>query len=150
MTRILVYAIALSLPIAGICSAQEQKLNGKDVPAAVAAAAAKAYPNAKIKGWSKETEDGKTYYEAEMTEGQAKRDVIFLSDGKIDAVEEEIATAAVPAPVQTALKTRYPKAQISLAEKLTKDTGIQYELHVKNAPKKEIVFTADGKFVKEE
>jgi hypothetical protein len=103
-----------------------------------------------VKGWSKETEDGKTFYESEMIEGQTKRDVLFLPDGKIDIVEEEIAKASIPAAVRSALKARYAKAEIDLAEKLTKAGTIQYELHLKKAPKKEVVFTQDGMFVKEE
>ena len=153
MKRSTICAIAISLCLAAIGFAQEpqeKKVNKKNIPASVTAAAAKAFPKATIKGWSKETEDGKTFYEAEMVEGQTKRDVLFLPDGKIDLVEEEIAKASIPAAVQSALKTRYPKAEIDLAEKLTKDGTEQYELHLKKAPKKEIVFTPDGKFVKEE
>jgi len=145
-----VCAIVLSLCIPATGRAQEQKVNSRNVPTAVTEAAAKSYPNAKIKGWTKETEDGTTFYEAEMTEGPTKRDVIFLPDGKIDTVEEQIAIAAIPAAVQAALKAKYPKAEIDLAEKLIKGTTIQYELHLKKAPKKEIVFTPDGTFVKEE
>ncbi len=153
MSRSTVIAIAITLCFAVSGLAQEpkeRKLNNKSIPAAVTAASAKAFPNARVKGWSKETEDGKTFYEAEMIEGQTKRDVLFLPDGKIDIVEEEIAKASIPAAVQSALKDRYAKAEIDLAEKLTKDGTVQYELHLKKAPKKEIVFTPDGKFVKEE
>src|SRR5262245_8305821 len=153
MNRSTVFAvvIAFCLTAAGLAQEpKEKKVNNKNVPAAVIAAATKAFPNARVKGWSKETEDGKTFYEAEMIEGQTKRDVLFLPDGKIDIVEEEIANASIPAAVQSALKDRYAKAEIDLAEKLTKDGSVQYELHLKKAPKKEIVFTPDGKFVKEE
>src|SRR6185369_6894689 len=116
---------------------KEKKVNNKSVPAVVTEAAAKAFPKATIKGWSKETEDGKTFYEAEMIEGQTKRDVLFLPDGTIDLLEEEILKASIPATVQSALKARYPKAEIELAEKLTKDGTVQYELHLKKAPRKE-------------
>ena len=150
MDRNTMCAVALSLLIGGLGIAQEQKVNNKNVPPPVLAAAAKAYPNATVKHWSKETEDGRTFYEAEMVEGQTKRDVLFRPDGKIDIIEEEIATSAVPTAVHNALKARYPKAEITLAEKLRKDDILQYELHLKKAPKKEIVFTPDGKFVKEE
>jgi len=127
--------MTLSLCLAAMAMAQEEKkIKAKDVPAPVVAAAAKAFPNAKIGGWAKETEDGKVFYEAEMTEGKTKRDVLFLPDGKIDGVEEEIAVSALPAAVQSALKARYPKATISLAEKLLRGKDLQYELAIKNAP----------------
>src|SRR4030095_16538762 len=153
MKRNTAYAIALSLCLAAAAIAQEpkeQKVSGRNIPAAVTGGAAKAYPHTRIKGWAKETEDGKTFYEAEMVEGQTKRDVMFLEDGKIDLVEEEVAAAAVPPAVSNALKARYPRAVIDVAEKLTRDGVVQYELHLKKAPKKEIVFTPEGKFVKEE
>ena len=150
MKRMMVCSMTLFLCLAILGLAQERRVSGRNVPAAVAAAAAKAYPNAKIKSWSRETEGGKTFYEAEMTDGAVKRDILLLPDGTIDIVEEEIPTIEVPAAVHAALKTRYPKAEINLAEKLTKDGAVQYELHIKKASKKEVVFTPEGKFVKEE
>jgi hypothetical protein len=50
-----------------------------------------------------------------------------------------VAAAAVPAAVLNALKARYPRAVIDVAEKLARDGVVQYELHLKKAPKKEIV-----------
>ena len=151
MKRLILSGASFGLLFAGMAFArQEQGVNAKNVPAPVTAAVM-AFPNAKVGGWSKETEpDGKVFYEAEMTEGKIKRDVLFALDGKIDVVEEAIAATEVPAAVRAALKARYPKAAISLAEKLTRTSGTQYELQVKNAPKKEIVFTPDGKLVSEE
>src|SRR4030095_3013430 len=107
MKRSTICAIAISLCLAAIGFAQEpqeKKVNNKNIPASVIAAAGKAFPKATIKGWSKATEHGKIFYEAEMVEGQTKRDVLFLPDGKIDLVEEEIAKASIPAAVQSALK----------------------------------------------
>jgi hypothetical protein len=147
-----VFAMALSFCLATFVGAQdsEKKVKAKDVPAAVAAAAAKAYPNARIVEWARETEAGKIFYEAEMREGKTKRDVLFTPDGKIELVEEAVSISEVPSAVKNALKMRYPKATINEAERLTANNEVQYELHVKNAPKKEVVFTPDGKFVKEE
>jgi Putative beta-lactamase-inhibitor-like, PepSY-like len=147
-----VFATTLFFCLASLIVAQdsERKLKAKDVPTALTAAAAKAYPNARIVGWTRETEAGKVLYEAEMREGQTKRDVLFTPDGKIDLVEEVVSISDVPPAVQNALKMRYPKATINQAERLTADKEVQYELHVKNAPKREVVFTPDGKFVKEE
>jgi uncharacterized membrane protein YkoI len=153
MNRSTVCAVVIGFCLTAVGLAQEQKekkVNNKNVPAAVISAAANVFPNAKVKGWSKETEDGKTFYEAEMIEGQTKRDVLFRPDGNIEIVEEEIVKSSIPEAVQSALKSRYPKAEVDVAEKLIKDGAVQYELHLKKAPKKEIVFTPEGKFVKEE
>ncbi len=145
-----VYALALSLCLATSVTAQEHNVKPKDVPAVVVAAAVKAFPSAKIVEWAKETEGGKTLFEASMTEGPKKRDVLLTPDGKIDAVEEIIAMSEVPTAVQNALKTKYPKAIVQTAERITRGSEVQYELALKNAPKKEVVYTPDGKLLKEE
>ena len=149
MHRILFFPLVALLG-AMMLLAQEQKVKAKDVPAPVVAAAAKAFPKATVKGWSKEVEDGKTQYEASMTEGAVKRDVIFAADGKLVLVEEAIATAALPPAVSQAVKAKYPQGVIQLAEKLIKDGEVQYEVHLKKAAKKEMLLTAAGKIVKEE
>ena len=129
---------------------QEQKLKSTQVPAAVTAAASKQYPNAKISHWSKETEDGKTTYEASVVEGSSKRDVVLAEDGTLVAVEEAVAVSALPGPVTSTVQEKYPKAIIAKAEKITKDGAVQYEVGLRKASKKEVLLTADGKVIKEE
>lgn len=152
MKRALFNSLALACLVTGLSAqeAKEQKLKARDVPPAVVAAAAKAYPGARINQWAKETENGKTLYEASMVEGAKKRDVIFTADGTVDVVEEVIAIGELPTPVKDAVKAKYPKTTIHLAERLTRGAEIQYEVALKNAPKKEMVIAADGKIVKEE
>jgi hypothetical protein len=145
--------MALALFLAAALSGQEakeQKLKPKDVPAPVVAAAAKAYPNAKIRGWAKEMEAGSPQYEASMIEGTAKRDVLFAPDGSVIAVEEVIPIADLPSAVKNAILAKYPRGVIHSAEKITKGTAIQYEVGLKNAAKKEVVLDSDGKVLKEE
>jgi hypothetical protein len=49
--------------------AQEAKIKEKDVPPAVIATFKSAYPNATVRGYAKETEKGKTFYEIESKDG---------------------------------------------------------------------------------
>ncbi len=117
------------------------------LPAAVAAAFKKSYPNATIRGTAKETESGKTVYEVESVENGKARDFIFSADGQVLEAEEEISAADLPAPVTAGLKKLYPTATIAVAEKVTKGTAVQYDLQLKGATKKEASFLPDGRAV---
>jgi hypothetical protein len=71
---LVMFAISLlSLSAAG----QEKKITAKQVPAAVMAAFKSSYPNATIRGYAHEKEDGKTFYEIESREGTTQRDVLY-------------------------------------------------------------------------
>src|SRR5947199_10477973 len=52
--------------VAGVVSAQEKKIKRSDLPPAVEKTAAEVSKGATIKGFAKETENGKTTYEVEM------------------------------------------------------------------------------------
>jgi hypothetical protein len=119
------------------------------LPASVAAAFKKAYPNAVIKNWAKETEKGKTQYEVESMDGTQRRDINYAPDGTVLIIEELIPTSALPAPVAAAVAKIYPKASITTAEKVTTKEGVtQYEVGLKGAKVTEALFTPDGKPVK--
>lgn len=118
------------------------------LPPAVAAAFRKAYPTATIKSASAEREDGKIQWEVESMDGATHRDVIYLPDGTLVVEETTIDAAAVPPPVIAALKARYPKATVTLYEKLTKPSaGVSYEMQLKGAPVKEAEIAPDGTFI---
>lgn len=131
------------IALAGVTvAAQPAKL-----PAAVAAAFKKAYPTAVIKNASSEKENGKIQWEVESTDGTIRRDVIYLPDGTLVVEEMAIDAAAVPAPVMTALKARYSKAMVTLYEKLTKPSGVSYEMQLKGVAVRECEIAPDGTFI---
>lgn len=142
--------LSIALALTATASAQEQPVKAKDVPAPVLAAATKAFPKTKLKGWEKETKEGKTFYEVALVEGTAKRQAVFAADGPLVEIEEVIAVAGVPPAVRSAVKTKYSNAAIHAAEKITRGSEIEYEVSLKNAPKKEMVLAADGKILKEQ
>ena len=113
-------------------SAQEQEISCDDVPMAVHAAFAQAYPQATIKGCAKEVEEGETVYEIASMEGETGRDVLFHADGMVIVVEETIAVGDAPNPVQQAVRKMYPHGAITLAEKIMRDAAVLYEFRVKN------------------
>jgi hypothetical protein len=129
--------------------AQEQKVLRKDVPPAVLAAFAEAYPKATIKGYSKEMHNGQTVYEIESVEGQTRRDAIYSSDGKLTLLEETLDPSDLPSAVKTALNKKFPGAKILRSEKVTKGAVVGYEFRVEHKGKTtEIVFDPTGKEIK--
>lgn len=138
-------ALLCAIVVAGV-SVSAQTPASK-LPAAVLAAFKAAYPTATIRNASSEKEDGKLQWEVESVDGAARRDVIYLSNGTLVVEELTIEAAAVPAPVMTALKGRYPKATVSLYEKLTKPSGVSYEMQLKGAAVRECEIAPDGTFI---
>ena len=143
-----ILAVVLCLGLTAF--AEETRVNAKDVPAPVLAAAGKAYPKAQIKGWEKNIEKGTTTYEVTMTDGAAKWQVAFEPGGDFVAREESIPLASLPAAVQDAIKTKNPKATLRSAEKITRAKTTEYEVGLRNAAKKEVTLAADGKSLAEE
>lgn len=139
---------------AGLCSSgwtqqvePEAKVEKKDVPAAVLAAFAKAFPKATVKGYAREVEKGQTKYEVECVEGKTHRDVTFAPDGRLLLVEEEIEISEVPEAVRQALEKRFPKAKVDIAEKIMDGKTVAYEFHLTTAEGKEaeVKLDAQGK-----
>ena len=134
----------LSQNIAAV--AQEKKITGKDVPAAVISAFKAAYPNATIRGYAREKEKGKVFYEIESREGTTTRDVLYNPDGTVAEIEESIAATDLPAEVQQAMKEKYPKAVITKAEKTTAGDKVSYEIVARRGKKRVTVeFDSNGK-----
>jgi len=147
----LTFVIALLICATVVAGAQgEQKNKTKGLPAAVTAAFQKAYLNAKIKGTSKEVENGKTLYEVESVDGKINRDLLYNADGTCAEIEETVPVKALPIDVADALKKGFPNGKVMKSEKLTKGETIQYELIIQSGKEKhEVVFDAKGLTVKD-
>jgi hypothetical protein len=157
---ILVATIAL-LSMAATARAEDEKLEEigtreatmtqKDLPAAVLTAFQKSYPKAEISGVSEETDSTTTLFEIESVEGTAKRTIIFTADGKLSAVEEVIATKDLPQAAQQGLATKYPKAEIMMAERVTTEGIVTYEALIATGNDvTEIVFDHTGNTISTE
>lgn len=112
--------------------AQEKKITASQVPAAVISAFKSSYPNATIRGYAQEKENGKVFYEIESREGTTRRDVLYNADGTVAEVEESIPATDLPADAQQAIKQKYPRAVIVLAEKTTAGDTVGYEVSLRN------------------
>ena len=122
-------------------------------PKAVMKAVKSAYPKAKVRGLSKETnKEGETVYEVELTVKGQNVDLIVDEEGEIETTEKTIVLSDLPGAVLRAIKSKYPKASIELAEELTlKDDKVLFEVSLTLKRKKsvEVVIAPNGKIIEQ-
>src|SRR5437868_9730834 len=133
--------------VAGVVSAQEKKIKRADLPPAVEKTAAEVSKGATIKGFSKETENGKTTYEVEMVVNGHTKDVEVDASGAVLEIEEEVAMDSLPANVKAGLTAKAAGGKILKVESLTKNGKlVAYEAKVETAGKRsEVQVGPDGK-----
>ena len=138
-------ALSLEAMLAG--QEQEKKIQRADLPSAVEKTVAAQSQGATIKGFSQETENGQTYYEAEMMVSGHSKDVLIDKDGVIVEVEEQVAFDSLPDTVKEGLQSKAGQGKIVKVESLTKhDKLVAYEAKVQTAGrKKEVQVGPDGK-----
>jgi uncharacterized membrane protein YkoI len=145
--RIMSIAFIGGLFLAGICCAQEKKIKRSDLPPAVEKTAAEVSKGATIKGFSEETDKGKTTYEVEMIVNGHTKDVELDPSGAIVEIEEQVAIDSLPANVKAGLVAKAVGGKIRNVEAITKNGKlVAYEAHVDTGGKKsEIQVGPDGK-----
>lgn len=130
---------------------QEQSVKKNNVPKPILEAFQKAYPKATIKGFSKETDQGKLIYEVESIEGRVSRDISYTADGTVITIEERLPVDELPSAVKSSLAKEFPKVKVSKAEKITKGSTTQYELLLGlGREKHEVVFDGGGTIIRNE
>jgi hypothetical protein len=140
-------ALAVSFALTGLAFAQEKKIQRADLPPAVEKAVAAQTHGATVKGFSQETENGQTFYEAELTVSGHSKDVLIDSTGAVVEVEEQVALDSLPAAVKDGLQAKAGAGKILKVESITKhDKLVAYEAKVLTGGKKsEIQVGPDGK-----
>ena len=127
--------------------AQEKKIKRSDLPPAVEKTVAAQSAGATVKGFSKENENGQTYYEAEMVINGHSKDILIDANGAIVEVEEEVAMNALPPEVKSGLQAKAGEGKLVKVESITKkDKLVAYEAQVtKDGKKSEIQVGPGGK-----
>jgi len=140
MSKNLIIAAALLLG-AGVAAAQarqeekEKKIRMQDLPPAVQQAVKEHSAGARLRGLTQETENGKTFYEAELEVNGRTRDVTFDASGKLVSLEEEVAIDSIPAAARDAIKKAAGTGRIILVESVTEGGQTVYEAHIKKGPR---------------
>ena len=135
-------------------AADETTVDTKAIPEQVLAAFAKEFPDFEIASVEKEEIDGTSYYEIEIKDDKIERDIVFLEDGTLYSVEEEIASKDLPMAVMDAVKKAWPKGEVDEAEKITKESEVEFEIVVEltdgdNETEYEMIVAADGKIIQQ-
>jgi hypothetical protein len=129
---------------------EEQKIKAKALPAAISEAFHKAYPQALMRGISREVEGGKTFYEVESVDGKTRRDLLYAPDGTCIEIEESVPAKTLPLEVLESVKKGFPNGKIVKSEKLIKGETVQYELLVRTAKERyEVLLDQKGAIVKD-
>ena len=127
----------------------DQKISRNALPAPVLATADKESQGATLKGYSKEVENGQTYYEVETVRNGKTRDILIDSNGTVSEVEEEVDMDSLPGPVQKALHAAAGTAKVIKVEAVKKSGTTTYEAAIrKGAKTSEIKVDAEGKVIK--
>ena len=133
---IAVVAVSIGLSACG------QKIAAAKVPAAVKASFEKNYPGSSAE-WEKE--NGK--YEANFKKDAVTMSALFEANGTFAESEMDIKVADLPAGVLAYVKEHYKGKTIKEGAKITKADGtVNYEAEVAG---KDVIFDANGKFIKE-
>jgi hypothetical protein len=126
-----VLLLGLLAVAAATATAQEKTVSGSEVPPAVQKMAQEQARGGTIRGFSREREHGKNYYEAETIINGHSRDVLMDSAGNIVEVEEQVDLSAMPDAARSALTARAGHGKIEKVESLTKHGKlVAYEAQV--------------------
>lgn len=128
-----------SLALAG-----EHALDPAALPPAVTAAVQARYPGATLTAAAQEGKE----YEATVTVGERHLDLAFAADGTWLEEEERVTTEELPAPVTSALDTRWKGWTVASAERATTPKGTTYEVVVKSGARSAEVVLSDAGVVK--
>jgi hypothetical protein len=125
----------------------EKRINRSALPSAVENTVAANTQGATIRGFNEEKENGKTYYEAELTVNGHSKDILMDSDGAIVEVEEQVDFASLPTAVQRGLQAKASGGKLGKVESITKHNQlVAYEAKItSNGKRSEIQVGPDGK-----
>lgn len=140
----LIICVLLSFPVLA-----DQKIDRKALPSAVAATADRESQGATVKGYSKEVENGQTYYEVETVRDGKTRDILIDGAGNVAEVEDEVDIATLSDAVQKGLRSAAGAGKITKVEAVKKGVITAYEAVVRTGTKRsEIIVDAAGKVTK--
>jgi hypothetical protein len=122
--------LIMAVSNSALTAEESQVVEKNDAPAAVITAFEKSFPDLKIVSIEKEIIEDQTRYEIEIADDKHEKDIIYLEDGTLFAIEEAIELADLPQVVTESLKKAHPKGEIEEAEKITRGSLIEYEVVV--------------------
>jgi hypothetical protein len=130
---------------------KEEELPLEKVPKPVLAAIKKKFPEAKLLGAARQTEDDLVSYEVLVKHKGHEMYVLCEPDGTIVEVDREISEKELPKPVIEAIRKKYPKSHIMSVGEVTEGDDVSYDILLKHGKKSiQVIFDAKGKLLEEE
>lgn len=134
-------AVILLMVMMAMSCGNAQKIQEKDIPAAVKSALRKQYSDVTKVKWNKEQNE----YEAGFEINETDYSVLIDASGIIIETEAEIGVDALPSTVKDYVSKNYPGKKIKEAAKITDAEGtVTYEAEVKG---KDLIFDSNGNFI---
>lgn len=133
--------------LAGAVMAQtaEVAVKFRDLPDAVQRTAREQSKGLRVRGYSKETENGKTFYEVQTKDAGMSKDILLDAGGAVVEVEQMLEMSSVPGPVMEKLRRKAGAGKLVSVESVTKGSSMSYEAVVsKNGKRQEIAVDANG------
>lgn len=145
----LLFIMSFLCSVSVLVRASEKPVKMKDLPKAVQETVKEQSKGATIRGLSKESEEGKTYYEVELKINGHNKDVLIDSTGAVVEIEEEVAISSLAPTVRTEIEKHAGKGKIVMVESITKNNAIvAYEAHIKTGKKySEVKVGPDGQLI---
>ena len=145
-SRVIVAATIL-FPVLLLAQEREARIHRSDLPPAVEKAVVEQSKGATIRAFSKEQENGQTFYEAELIVDGHSKDVLVDWRGSVVEVEEQVSLESLPAEVREGLRDRAGNGKLGKVETITKkDRVAAYEAKVvTNGKKSEVRVGPDGR-----
>lgn len=144
-----IFIIFFIFLFSNLCLSQEKEYNEKDVPRPIVTSFYAKYPDAKTIGWSAEDDN----FEVNFKLNDVKYEANFSSKGDWIETAMKIKKNKVPDSVMASFKSGdYGKWKIITTQQVeTPDYKILYMIEFsKKKSSKELYYTPDGKFLKEE
>jgi uncharacterized membrane protein YkoI len=138
-----------ALMLSSIALAAETKIARKDLPIPVQKAVDGQSKGAVIRGFTKEIENGKIEYEAELTVDGHSKDISFDGDGKVVALEEEVKLESLPAGARAAIQKAAQGGTLRKVESVTEGGRSFFEGTIRKGGKSfEVQVDKDGTVIK--
>ncbi|MEA3207266.1 MAG: hypothetical protein QOE70_323 [Chthoniobacter sp.] len=152
ITRIIITTLSASICLSAFAAEdKEEKATLESIPEAAAKTLKAQAGGEKIKGVSKEKDEGRTVYEASFTKKGRAHDVTVDEAGKLISDEEVIPLEEAPGAVRAAIEKEHPGGKVDKLEKITEDGKVSYEALISGKKKREeIKFDSKGKVLERE
>jgi len=157
MKLLLSLAALAAIGLVSIARADDEPKDLDKIPKAVMDTLKGKFPGAKIRKWTKETENGKVVYDIEFTQKNGKKaEADIFENGTIENYEIEFDAKDLPKAVTEAVEKKYPKSKMKEVMEITevkdgKESHGGFEIVLETAAKKDVEVTVskEGKILED-